>query len=415
MEVLGRWTHSWSAEAGDVPALPWRLDGPSVVVRSDKGDRLARGHAVQHGEASERSTGSAAPTVAGDLHPLRLGSTPGLPQRVVRIVAIEGEPEVRPANPPGSPRGSGRSPAEQVEPELRQRSLTQRPAQRSSAHKSSRRQAQHSTHRRIPQVSHDLHGTSDDRSGPARTRIGLRLTWSPDRIAGIVHRNASPSLTPGRARRRSRARRAATAPDDRASYAWPSARSAAPLARSSPVRRRSPSRCGHGVACGGRAHLRSTVLLRHGGRADHRGDRRVAGAGRAAGVRPARAGRGLRDGDGDLPRPARGHRARAGGRSGAAGRALLPGRARAEPAQADRAGGSARRGRGDVMASVASGRARRLLTGGRGRHRLRAAGGAARRAAGQPPCPIGGAGDRARSAGGDRGGAGARADRARAA
>jgi hypothetical protein len=81
---------SRGAESLDVAALPGRLDRPSVVVLSDKGDGLTGGYAVQHGETGEGSARPAAPAAAGDLHAFVLGSAPCLAQRVSRVILVGG-------------------------------------------------------------------------------------------------------------------------------------------------------------------------------------------------------------------------------------------------------------------------------------------------------------------------------------
>lgn len=53
-------------------------------------------------------------------HPLHLGAAPCIAQGVVRVVATDGESEVRPSNPSGVPRHRGRQVTKQVAAELRQ-------------------------------------------------------------------------------------------------------------------------------------------------------------------------------------------------------------------------------------------------------------------------------------------------------
>jgi len=83
-------TASLGAESHYVAALPGRLDRPSVVVRSDEGDRLTGGYAVQHGKTREGSSRPAAPTAAGHFHAFVLGPAPCIAQRVSRVVLIGG-------------------------------------------------------------------------------------------------------------------------------------------------------------------------------------------------------------------------------------------------------------------------------------------------------------------------------------
>ena len=79
---------SGRGEPGDVPPLPRRLDRTSVVALADECHRRMARHTVQHRNAGQGSTGPAAPAATGDLHPLRLGAVPGLPQRILRVTAV---------------------------------------------------------------------------------------------------------------------------------------------------------------------------------------------------------------------------------------------------------------------------------------------------------------------------------------
>jgi len=141
-------------EAADVAPLPGRLDRSWVVALPDEGHGPSRRHAVQHGDARQRRTSPPTPTAARDLHSLRFGATPWLAQGVLSVVAIDGQPEIRPADPSGGPRHLRRHTSEQVEAEVGQRAVGRRFPQATTADDSPGRQAQHPGSVRIPGASH---------------------------------------------------------------------------------------------------------------------------------------------------------------------------------------------------------------------------------------------------------------------
>lgn len=78
-----------------------RLVGRSARART----RPRRGlDAVEHRQASQRGAGPSAAPAAGDLHPLVRSASPCLAQTILSVGAVGGQPEVRPADPPGFPR-----------------------------------------------------------------------------------------------------------------------------------------------------------------------------------------------------------------------------------------------------------------------------------------------------------------------
>lgn len=166
-QVIDGPTRSGSVEAGDVAPLPRRLDGACVVLVSDEGDRVARGHAFQHGNARERSAGSTSATDAADLNPFLLGSTPYLAQRVAGVLAICRQPQVRPADPSSVPWESNWRVAEQVQPEFGKCVVRRRPAESSSAYESTGRQAHQARCRRVPRLNHARQPTAEA-SWPSR-------------------------------------------------------------------------------------------------------------------------------------------------------------------------------------------------------------------------------------------------------
>jgi len=102
------------------------LVGRSTPALPDEGHGPSRRHAVQHGDARQRRTSPPTPTAARDLHSLRFGATPWLAQGVLSVVAIDGQPEIRPADPSGGPRHLRRHTSEQVEAEVGQRAVGRR-------------------------------------------------------------------------------------------------------------------------------------------------------------------------------------------------------------------------------------------------------------------------------------------------
>lgn len=174
-------------EAADVTLLPGCLDRLRVVVLPDEGHCLLRRHAVQYGNAGQRSAGPPMSTGTRNLHPLRLGATPCLAQGVLRVVAIGGQSEVRPADPAGVPGNQGWSLIEQVEAKLRERAVRRWQPQTTPANESPGREAQHPGSRHIPEATHDrkLPAAHVPQADPLQDRHGAR---SGKRHAGLVSR-----------------------------------------------------------------------------------------------------------------------------------------------------------------------------------------------------------------------------------
>jgi hypothetical protein len=106
-----------SADGAEPPPLPWRLDGPPMVVVADPGDGLVGGEAVEDGKGGQGGPGAAEATAAGDLDPLTAGRAPvGLVEGVEGLVPVGRDPEVRPADAPVRP--AGRRPAGQDQGEV---------------------------------------------------------------------------------------------------------------------------------------------------------------------------------------------------------------------------------------------------------------------------------------------------------
>jgi hypothetical protein len=148
------------AEARDVATLPGGLDRPRVVVRSNVGDRFARRYVVQHRQTRQRGAGSAPAAAARDLNPLGGRATPGFSERVPRIQAVCGQPEVRPADPPALPRRRPRSRVQQVNTELRLNSVWFWLTQSATTDQSTRRQRHDTGRTRAPRPhgSHAIAG-----------------------------------------------------------------------------------------------------------------------------------------------------------------------------------------------------------------------------------------------------------------
>lgn len=119
----------WCSEASDVSPLPGSLDRLRVVMLADERHGFTGGHAVDHRNAGECGTCSSASATTCNFHPL-LGSTaPRFVQRVLGIVAVGGQTEVRPANPPYVPWHGLRLLFEQVDAEVRNDAIERGTAQ----------------------------------------------------------------------------------------------------------------------------------------------------------------------------------------------------------------------------------------------------------------------------------------------
>jgi hypothetical protein len=77
--------------AAEPSPLPWRLDGPPMVVVADPGDGLVGGEAVEDGQGG---AGAAEAAAAGDLDPFAAVRPPvGLAEGVEGVVAVGGTPK----------------------------------------------------------------------------------------------------------------------------------------------------------------------------------------------------------------------------------------------------------------------------------------------------------------------------------
>lgn len=84
----------------DVDPLPRRFNGAAIVDSSDPSDGVFRGYSAQLRDARQRGPGPSDSPTAHDLNPEALPSQRvGLPKRAPRVVTIEGQPEVGPADP----------------------------------------------------------------------------------------------------------------------------------------------------------------------------------------------------------------------------------------------------------------------------------------------------------------------------
>ncbi len=95
-------------EARGIASLPRRFDGAGVVVPTHEGHHLVGRDSVDDGETGQGRAGSPTTGAAGDLDALVPGSVPGLGEDVLRLRAVAGQPEVRPAQPPALPWGARR-------------------------------------------------------------------------------------------------------------------------------------------------------------------------------------------------------------------------------------------------------------------------------------------------------------------
>ncbi len=108
----------WLTKATHVSALPWRLDRSRVVVLPDVAHCPFGCDAVEDRQADKSCPGPAPAAAAGHLDAFGRGPPPQLEQRVPGIRAVDGQPPVRPAHPPGLPGDRRRRHALQVQAEL---------------------------------------------------------------------------------------------------------------------------------------------------------------------------------------------------------------------------------------------------------------------------------------------------------
>ena len=195
-----RWAHASNhasqdgglrrVEPGDVPPLPRRLHGPSVVVPSDVGDRLARGYAVDHGQAGQCRARATTATVAGQLDPLLHASFPHVDEGGPRRQSIGRETEVGPLQPPVRPRCRRGCPTEEVQPELGNQTLGKWRSQSSTADDATTGEDQRPRIRRAPPTGH--RAATASRVSAAGSRAGAPTShrcpaispgWSPRAVA----------------------------------------------------------------------------------------------------------------------------------------------------------------------------------------------------------------------------------------
>jgi hypothetical protein len=86
-------------DVAEPPSLPWGFYGPAMVVRPYPGERIGWTETVQNGQSGESGAGAADATAAGDLDAVtELYASMGFAQRVQGVVAVGGDPEVRPVD-----------------------------------------------------------------------------------------------------------------------------------------------------------------------------------------------------------------------------------------------------------------------------------------------------------------------------
>lgn len=99
--------------------MPGSLDRPWVVVFANVRHGFTSGHAVEHRHAGECGTGPSAAATTGNLYALCASTMPRFVQCNLGVAAVDGQPKVRPTDPPHFPWHGLRQLAEQVEPEVR--------------------------------------------------------------------------------------------------------------------------------------------------------------------------------------------------------------------------------------------------------------------------------------------------------
>src|SRR6266566_524237 len=94
----------WSADLAQPASLPWRFNSAIAVIAADPAERVPRGEAIEDGQCGEGSSGAADAAVTGHLNALASTcATVGFAQGVQGIVAVDRDPEVRPADVPVRP------------------------------------------------------------------------------------------------------------------------------------------------------------------------------------------------------------------------------------------------------------------------------------------------------------------------
>jgi len=107
----------WPLPPGDITALPERLDGMPIVMRTH--ERHGRGgrHTVKDGETGQGGAGAPVAAGAGDFNPLTGGALPGFGQDRQHLGPVGGQAEVGPSEPSRFPRDGRRRLAEQIDRE----------------------------------------------------------------------------------------------------------------------------------------------------------------------------------------------------------------------------------------------------------------------------------------------------------
>jgi hypothetical protein len=106
-----RWRSS-GREAGDVAALPKRLDGMSIVVLADEGHDFRARYTIEDREARKSRTSPSTTPSTSNLYALDSSPLPCLGQYRQDFVPVSGEAEIWPPYPAGFPRHGGRLLAE---------------------------------------------------------------------------------------------------------------------------------------------------------------------------------------------------------------------------------------------------------------------------------------------------------------
>jgi len=97
------------------------------------------GHAVDHRPAGECGARPSASATTCNFHPLCGSTAPRFVQLILGVVAVGGQSEVRPANPPFVPRHGLRLLFEQLDTEVRNDAIGHRTAQAAAINQPARR------------------------------------------------------------------------------------------------------------------------------------------------------------------------------------------------------------------------------------------------------------------------------------
>ena len=102
---------------GDITALPERLDGMLIVMRTH--ERHGRGgrHPIEDGQTGQGGAGASVAARAGDFNSLTGGALPGFGQDRQHFSPVGGQPEVGPSEPSRFPRDGRWRLAEQIDRE----------------------------------------------------------------------------------------------------------------------------------------------------------------------------------------------------------------------------------------------------------------------------------------------------------